>query len=153
MVRRGKVCRGADADLVAAEGGEVGEEVGEGVGGVVLGGAGAAGLGVGGSGAGGWLDGVGRCEWGVVGEQQWREALLEFEGDVVGEHAEEHVRADAVFEVVVDRADLDRVFHRSERALGHLELLVGADRGGRAEPGVRGGWCGSRRGRPGRPRW
>ena len=38
-----------------------------------------------------------------------------------------------VFEVVVDRADLDRVLHRSERALGHLELLVGADRGGRAE--------------------
>ena len=43
------------------------------------------------------------------------------------------MRADAGLEVVVDRADLDRVFHRSERALGHLQLLVGADRGRRAE--------------------
>ena len=42
--------------------------------------------------------------------------MFELVGDVVGEHAEEHVRADAVFEVVVDRADLDRVLHRSERA-------------------------------------
>ena len=67
-----------------------------------------------------------------------REALLEFEGDVVGEHAEEDVRADAVFEVVVDRADLDRVLHRAERALGHLELLVGADRGAARRAGVRG---------------
>ena len=58
---------------------------------------------------------------------------MELEGDVVGEHAEEHVRADAGLEVVVDRADLDRVFHRSERALGHLQLLVGADRGRRGE--------------------
>ena len=61
-------------------------------------------------------------------------ALFEFVGDVVGEHAEEHACADAVLEVVVDRADLDRVLHRSERVLGELELLVGADRGGRAEP-------------------
>src|ERR1035437_3796999 len=43
------------------------------------------------------------------------------------------VWAGAGREVVVDRADLDRVLHRSERALGHLELLVGADRGRRAE--------------------
>ena len=34
--------------------------------------------------------------------------------------------ADAVFEVVVDRADLDLVLHRPEGPFGHLELLVGA---------------------------
>ena len=89
----------------------------------------------------------------VVCEQQFGEARLELEGDVVGEHAEEHVRADAGLEVVVDRADLDRVLHRSERALGHLELFVGADRGGRCRASGRGGWCGSRRGRRARPRW
>ena len=73
------------------------------------------------------------CEWCLVGEQQRREAGVEFEGDVVGEHAEEHVGADARLEVVVDRADLDRVLDRAERAFGHLELLVGADGRARAE--------------------
>ena len=84
-------------------------------------------------GAGGGFDGVGRGERGVVCEQQFGEPLVELEGDVVGEHAEEDVRAHAGLEVVVDRADLDRVLHRSERALGHLQLFVGADRGARAE--------------------
>jgi hypothetical protein len=46
------------------------------------------------------------------------------------------VCSDAVLEVVVDRADLDRVLHRAERALGELQLLVGADRG----------WCAERLG-------
>ena len=57
---------------------------------------------------------------------------MEFEGDVVGEHAQQGVGAYAVFEVVVDRADLDQVFHRAEGPLGHLQLLVGANDGGRA---------------------
>lgn len=39
-------------------------------------------------------------------------------GEVVGEHAEEHVRADAGLEVVVDRADLKlRAFEGPERPL------------------------------------
>ena len=85
-------------------------------------------------GAGRGFDGVGGGERGVVCEQQLGQPLAEFEGDVVGEHAEEHVDTDARLEVVVDRADLDRVLHRSERTLGHLQLLVGADRGAGAEP-------------------
>src|ERR1019366_7796127 len=97
------------------------------------GGGGGGGLVVCGGGAGGGLDGVGLGERRVVCEQQLGQARLELEGDVVGEHAEEHVRTDAGLEVMVDRADLDRVLHRSERALGHLELLVSADRGRRAE--------------------
>ena len=48
-------------------------------------------------------------------------------GEVVGEHAEEHVRADAVVEVVVDRADLELgAFEGSERSLDLFEVLVGA---------------------------
>src|ERR1035437_8375187 len=49
----------------------------------------------GGGGAGGWLDGVRLGERRVVCEQQLGQARLELEGDVVGEHAEEHVRTDA----------------------------------------------------------
>ena len=71
---------------------------------------GAAGLGQGAGGAGGRGDGVGRCAGGVVGEQQWREAVCVFLGDVVGEHPQEHVRADPGFEAVVDRPDLHRSF-------------------------------------------
>ena len=48
-------------------------------------------------------------------------------GEVVGQHAEEHVRADAVFEVVVDRADLELgAFEGAERSLDLFEVLVGA---------------------------
>ena len=36
----------------------------------------------------------------------------------------------------MDRADLDRVLHRAERVLGEFQLLVGADRGRRAELGL-----------------
>ena len=53
----------ADADLVAAERAEVGEQVGEAVGGVAVGGVGAAGLGLGGGRALGGRDGVCRGEW------------------------------------------------------------------------------------------
>jgi hypothetical protein len=48
--------------------------------------------------------------------------------DVEGEHAEEHVRADAVLEAVVDRADLKLgALEDAEVALDLFELLVGAD--------------------------
>ena len=74
VVRRVKVCSAvADADGVAADGGEVGEEVGEGVGGVPVRGGGAPGFRAGGGGAGRWFDGVGWREWRFVCEQQFGE--------------------------------------------------------------------------------
>ncbi len=48
-------------------------------------------------------------------------------GQVVGEHAEEDVRPDAVFEAVVDRADLELgALEGAECALDLFEALVGA---------------------------
>ena len=64
----------------------------------------------------------------VVAEEQfaprprWR-----CQAQVVGEHAEEDVGADALFEAVVDRADLERALEGAEGALDPLERLVGAD--------------------------
>jgi hypothetical protein len=63
----------------------------------------------------------------LVFEEQGRPGGAQVPGEVVGEHAEQDVRADAGFEVVVDRADLEfGAFERFERALGLLEALVGA---------------------------
>ena len=55
--------------------------------------------------------GSARGEWSVVGEEHRREPCGELVLDVARQHAEEHVRADAVFEAVVDRTDLQRGFH------------------------------------------
>jgi len=53
---------------------------------------------------------------------------LQMPGEVVGQHAQEHVCADPVLEVVVDRADLKLgAFEGPERELDLLEVLVGAD--------------------------
>src|SRR3990172_10388652 len=72
-------------------------------------------------------DWVGGGEWGVVFEEERGEALLELEAEGVGEHAEEDVGAHAVFEVVVDGADLElRALHRPEGQLDVGELLVRA---------------------------
>ena len=66
--------------------------------------------------------------------EQRREPTGELELDVAGEHADEHVRADAVLEAVVHGADLKRGLHRLKRALVDLQLLVSAhDRAG-ADP-------------------
>jgi hypothetical protein len=43
----------------------------------------------------------------LVLEEQRRPSLSEVPGEVVGERAEQHVRAHAVLEAVVDRADLE----------------------------------------------
>ena len=66
-----------DADSVAADRSEVGEEVGERVRGVPVRGRGAAGRRAGGGGAGRGFDGVGRGESRVVGDQQLGESLKE----------------------------------------------------------------------------
>ena len=58
-------------------------------------------------------------------------------GEVVGEHAQEHVRADALGEAMVDRADLEfGAFEGPERALDVLELFVGAHDLTRGQLGV-----------------
>ncbi len=75
-VRRVKVCWGvADAHPVAGEGGQLGEQVGEGVGSESVWGARWGGLGLGGGGALGGRDGVGRRERRLVCEQQRGESL------------------------------------------------------------------------------
>ena len=75
--------------------------------------------------------GLRRVRIGVL-EQQRGEPPLHVPLDVVGQHADEHVGAHAVFQVVVDRADLQ--VHRLEAAEGTLdgaEALVGAHGVGR----------------------
>jgi hypothetical protein len=55
--------------------------------------------------------------------------------DVQGEHAQEDVRADAVLEAVVNRADLQLgALERAKVALDLFELLVSAHHVGRVEP-------------------
>ena len=77
--------------------------------------------------------GLRRVRIGVL-EQQRGEPPLHVPLDIVGQHADEHVGAHAVFQVVVDRADLQ--VHRLEAAEGALdgaEALVGAHGVGRPE--------------------
>ena len=119
-------CAG-QVDGVAGESGELGEQALVAVRGV----AGARALGVGFALGGGrpgglgdriWVEG-----WGLVFEEHRRPGVAEMPGEVVGEHAEEHVRADAVVEAVMDRADLQLgAFEGAKRALDLFEILVGA---------------------------
>ena len=52
--------------------------------------------------------------------------LTQLEGHVVGEHAQEHVGADARFQVVVDGTDQDLGgLHLAKGPLGDFQLLVG----------------------------
>src|SRR5262249_34906999 len=78
-------------------------------------------------------DGVGGGRWVFVVEEQWLPGLAQVPGEVVGERAEEDVRFDAVFEAVVDRAQLEWAFEGAEGALDLFELFVGADDLGRFE--------------------
>jgi hypothetical protein len=71
---------------------------------------------------------VGGSERTVVFDEERRESLLELEAERVGEHAEEDVRAYAVVEPMVDRADLELgALHPAEGLLGVSEQLVRAD--------------------------
>jgi hypothetical protein len=69
-----------------------------------------------------------------VGEGRLAPGVAQVPFDVEGEHAEEHVRADAVFEPVVDPADLQLgPLEDAEVALDLFELLVGAHDVGRVK--------------------
>ena len=57
-------------------------------------------------GADGFRDRIGAGGPVLVGEQQGLPRGFLVPGEVVGEHADQHVRFDAVGEVVVDRTDL-----------------------------------------------
>ena len=71
----------------------------------------------------------------LVGEQQRTPRLDHVPLDVVGEHAEEDVRPDAVVPIVADGPDLEAEgFERTKRALDLSERLVTADRIGGADP-------------------
>ena len=76
------------------------------MGGLAGGGVFALGFVLGGGGADGFSDRIGVDRALLVGEQQGFPRGFEVPGEVVGEHADQHVRADAVLEAVMDRADL-----------------------------------------------
>ncbi len=77
----------------------------------------------------------------VVVDQQRREPAGELVLDVAGERAEEHVRTDAVFEEVVDRADLQRSLDLPECLLVDFELFAGTRGAGGGD--ARGGLVGA----------
>ena len=62
-------------------------------------------------------DGVAVGRWGLVGEEQFGPRVTEVPVEVVGERADEDVGADALFEAVADRSDLERAFEGAEGAL------------------------------------
>ena len=123
-----------EAELVAGEGGEVAEEALEAAvgpaAGVVLAGC----LGVGGCRAPGGGNGAGGLGWFLVGVGQRRPGLAQVPGEVGGEHADQHVGPDALFEAVEDGAQVEVVgFDVPEVALDVLEVLVGGHGAGRVE--------------------
>ena len=85
---------------------ELGEQRAVAVHGLIAGGPFGLSLMLRGGGTDGFGDGVGTDGPVLVGEQQRFPRGFQVPGEVVGEHADQHVRADAVLEVVVDRADL-----------------------------------------------
>jgi len=95
----------------------------------------AAGFLVGGCGASGRGDRVLSFGGGVfVGVGERCPGAAEVPDEVGGEHAEQHVGADAVFEAVVDRAQVQvDGLDRAEVAFDVGELFVGGDRGGGVE--------------------
>ena len=117
---------------VSGEGAEIGEEGPEGLDGEAVVSALGGGLLLGGGRAlGGFDDGVPEGFGGfgvVVVEEEGCEVVSHVPLDVVGEHAEEDVGADAVGASVVDRSDLEvDGFEGAEGALDAGEVLVGAD--------------------------
>src|SRR5712691_11856632 len=76
-------------------------------------------------------DGVGGGGWVVVGEGQRRPGFAQVPGEVAGEHADQHVGADAVFQAVEDRAQVQVVgFYVPEVPLDVFEVLVRGDHAG-----------------------
>ena len=119
---------------VADDEGEFGEQAAEGVAGLAARGLLGGGLALGGVRAFGAGDGVGGERRLFVDEEQLGPGFAEVPFEVVGEQAEEGVRADAVFATVVDRADLELgALEGAEGLLGVGELFVGADDVGRRE--------------------
>jgi hypothetical protein len=123
-----------DADCVAGLQPQFGEQAAQGVGGL----AGAGGLG------GGLAPGGGRARClgdrvGLVGalfvvEGQFAPRVAQVPFEVEGERAQEYVRADALLEAVVDRADLELgTLEDAKVALDFLELFLGAHDVGRVQ--------------------
>ena len=138
-----------EPDLVAGQGGQVLQQAAEAAvgppGRVALAGR----FGLGGRGAAGRGDRVflrGRV---LVGEGERRLGLAQVPGEVAGEHADQHVGADAFFQPVEHGPQVQVVgLDVAEVPLDVLEVLVGGDDRGRA----RGRGCAARRTRPGRLR-
>ena len=63
----------------------------------------------------------------VVSEEHRRKRPLHVEGDVVGQHRQEHVRADPHLAAVADRADVEVGVERAKSPLDSGEGLVGRD--------------------------
>ena len=67
----------------------------------------------------------------LVGEGQGCPGVAQVPGEAGGEHADQHVPADPVFEPVVDRPQVQVIsFEGPEIAFLPREVLVGGDRGG-----------------------
>ena len=116
-------------DLVGADGGQVGEQAGEAVHGVVIVGAFARGLlkrwvgalcggdGVSAFGGGGFV---------VVDKQDWRESLFHVPADDVGQHAQEHVGAYSIDQPVANRGHIKFAVEGAEESLDVGEVFVAA---------------------------
>ena len=128
-----------EADLVAGEGAQMGEQSLVAVGGQVGVGGGFAGcFGGGGGGSACGCDGVVAVGGVFVGEGQRGQDFTHVPGEVGGEHAYQGVGADAVLDAVVDRAQVQVVgFEAAEVTFDAGEVLVGADHGGGVQIGGR----------------
>src|SRR5712691_6279203 len=123
-----------EADGLAVERGQVLEQVAVAVGGQAAGGVLGGVLGFGPGGAPGGGDRV--CGGGdvLVGEGELGEGGAQVPGEVAGEHADQHVAADPLGEVVVDGAQVQVVgLGYAEVPPGVLEVFVGGDRSGGVE--------------------
>ena len=70
-------------------------------------------------------DGVGAWGWVLVGVGERRPGLAQVPGQVAGEHADQHVGADAVVEPVPDGAQVQVIFADLEVGLDAGEVFVG----------------------------
>ena len=135
--RRGspRSVRLAVLEVVAGQGGQVGQQCLVGAGRQVTVGGGLAGrFGPGGGRAGRLCDGILPVRRVLVGVGQRRPRLAQVSGEVGGEHADQHVRLDPVGEAVVDRAQVQvDCLEGPEVAFDAGEVLVGVDHGGGVE--------------------
>src|SRR5581483_3055317 len=124
----------ADGDGSAGQGGEVVQEPAEAVQDLAVGAGAGGGLGVGVRGAPGGGDRAGLGGGLLVGVCQRGQRCAQVPGEVGGEHADQHVRADPVLEPVVDRPQVQVVgLHDPEVPFDVLEVLVGGDGAGGIE--------------------